>query len=107
MQKKAGCRFRISVERADGDASPSDGVAPLAFEVWSHDDILAIADRVRAGTAFPPDDAAALAIGLKLFSGVMLAHRRDPLFAGVEPAIRAFIGDLKARVAPSVPPASD
>jgi hypothetical protein len=67
--------------------------------VTNHDDLLAIVERVSAATAFARDDATALAIGLKLFTGVMLQHRQDPLFADVQPAMRSFISNLKARVA--------
>lgn len=94
-----GHRFRIRVEslaQSDGIDRVEDAVS---FEVANHDDILAIVDRVKSATAFDRNDATALAIGLKLFTGVMLQHRHDPLFADVQPAMRAFIGNLKARVA--------
>lgn len=86
-------RYRVRVEALGEDE------AALSFEVDQHDDLLAIVQRVRSGTPYSSDDASALAIGLKLFSGVVLAHRHDPLFADIRPAIRVFIGNLKARVA--------
>jgi hypothetical protein len=87
------------VERID-ESEPAIGPhAPLTFEAHSHDDILAVVEKVRAGTAFTTEDASALALGLELFAGVMLTHRRDPLFADIQPAMRAFIGNLKSRVA--------
>ena len=89
-------RYRI---RIDPLSDAGNGVQALAFDVENHDDLLAIVARVRAGTAFAPDDAIALAVGVKLFAGVMLRHRHDPLFADIQPAMRAFIGNLKARVA--------
>lgn len=99
-------RYRIRVEPL---AQP-DGVAivqgALSFEVANHDDLLAIVDRVNAATAFDRNDATALAVGLKLFTGVMLQHRHDPLFADVQPAMRAFIGNLKARVASTTVPST-
>lgn len=99
-------RFRIRLERID-DGDPAAGSpAALSFEAHSHDDILAIVERVRAGTAFSTDDASALALGIKLFTGVMLSHRRDPLFADIQPAMRAFIGNLKARVASTTSPSA-
>lgn len=86
-------RFRVRVEAVDRAA------APVSFEIDHHDDILAIVERVRAGTAFSPDDAGALAIGLKLFSEVALVHRQDPLFADIQAVLCVFIGNLKSRVA--------
>ena len=101
MHGTDGPRFRIVVERIDETPGPADRSERLSFEVCQHDDSLAIVRRVRAGTAFSPEDASALALGVKLFSGVMLAHRDDPLFAAVLPAMRAFTGNLKSRVASS------
>ena len=95
MKEANSHRFRVCVEKLNAAATP----ARLTFEVRNHDDILAVMDRVRAGTAFPPDEASALALGLKLLAGVTLAHRHDPLFADIHPALRAFIGNLKSRVA--------
>lgn len=102
-------RYRIRIEEVPpsgseesaGSVSPSD---TLSFEVNQHDDLLGIVARVRTAAAFPDADAAALAVGLKLFTGVMLLHRKDPLFADVQPVLRAFIGNLKARVASTTPP---
>jgi len=101
-------RYRIRIEEVEhpqGDrcgTSASPNVA-LNFEVDQHDDLFGIVARVRNATAFPDSDAIALAIGMKLFTGVMLLHRKDPLFADVQPALLAFIGNLKARVASTTP----
>lgn len=91
-------QFRITVE---GLTNAGSLEAPVAFVVDSHDDLLAIMTRVRALQDFGSDQANALALGLKLFSGVMLARRGDPLFAPIEPEVRAFTGNLKARVSAS------
>lgn len=90
--------FRIRVDAIDADGTALD-TPPLIFQAQNHDDLLAIAARLRAGTALAEDEANALAIGLKLFGGVLLAHRREPLFASIQPSMQAFIGQLKAQVA--------
>lgn len=93
-------RYKIHVEEI-GQPLPG-GTArqeAITFEIANHDDILAIVGRVRAGTAFAPDDASALTLGLKLFSGVMLRHRNDPMFADIQHAMRVFTGNLKSRIA--------
>ena len=90
-------RFRITVEHI---ATPRDGepLQPtLTFEAGNHDDIVRIANRMRERSGFSPDDAAALAIGMKLFSEVMLMNHDDPLFAELRPHLRQFVGALKAR----------
>jgi len=90
-------RYRVTVEHLE---SPQEGATlhpPLAFEAANHDEILGLAERVRGRLELPAEEATALAIGMKLFGEVMLAHRDDPLFAELRPAWRAFIGSLKAR----------
>jgi hypothetical protein len=94
---KTGHRYRITVEhiatpRAEGEIRP-----PLSFEAVNHDDVLGIAERSAAGGRYARDESVALAVGLKLFTEVMLAHRDDPLFAELQPALRAFIGRFKER----------
>ena len=92
-----GHRYRVTIEHVGtpkGDGPLHD---PLTFETTNHDEILAIVERIRASAQYERDEAAALGIGLKLFSEVMLKRRDDPLFAAVQPAIRAFIGGLKDR----------
>lgn len=101
MSTKHVHRFRISVEKIGDPVGQTGTSPPLAFEVQNHDDILAIVDRVRAGTAFTADEASALALGVKLLGGVVLAHRHDPLFADLQPPLRGFIGNLKSHVASS------
>lgn len=98
MVEKHMHHYRVTIESL-GETQDAGSPAPaLAFDVRHHDDVLEIAERVRSGTAFSVNDANSLAIGLKLFTGVMLAHRQDPLFSGIQPAMRAFIGNLKSRV---------
>src|SRR3546814_10382455 len=82
----------LATLREDGTIRP-----PLSLEAVNHDDVLGIAERVTAGCRYARDESAALAIGLKLFTEVMLAHRDDPLFDDLQPALRDFIGRLKER----------
>lgn len=89
-------RYQITVEHlADAHGNPSTHPEPLRFEAGNHDDILAIAERMRGRGEFPPDTANALAVGLKLFSEVMLENRGHPLFADFAPHFRAFMQHLK------------
>lgn len=92
-----GHRYRVTIEHV---GTPREGVETrpaLTFETVNHDEIIAIVERIRASGQYAEDEAASLGIGLKLFSEVMLKRRDDPLFAALQPAIRAFIGGLKAR----------
>jgi hypothetical protein len=101
-------RYRIHIEelgqaQADAGGTSAWSNATLTFEVDQRDDLFGIVTRIRAATAFADADAIALAVGLKLFTGVMSLHRKDPLFADVQPALRTLIGNLKARVASTTP----
>lgn len=91
---KSAHRYRITVEALDENGQPQPR-EPLTFEAANHDDVLAIVERMRKRSEFEGDEAPAFAIGLKLFSEVMLRHRDLPLFAGFAPHFREFMQTLK------------
>mgnify|MGYP003349282491 CR=1 FL=1 len=91
-------RYQITVDHIalpDGSAPPE--ARSLQFETGNHDDILSIVDKVRQRGDLPEADATAFAVGLKLFSEVMLQHRQLPLFADFAPHFRQFMQQLKQR----------
>ena len=89
-------RYRVTLDHlADAKGEPSTYDAPLRFEVGNHDDVFAIVERMRTRNDLAPDAATALAVGLKLFSEVMLEHRGHPLFAEFAPHFRDFMKTLK------------
>ena len=92
--------FRIHVERIDGDTAGSQPDS-LTFEARNHDDILAIVRRVQNRPGMEADEAAALAVGLKLFSEVLLKRRKESPYAELQPHMREFIGAFKAQQAPT------
>jgi len=88
--------YRVTVEHlALPDGSTPTPPSELRFEVGNHDDILAIVGRMRGRGDLPEADATALAVGLKLFSEVMLKHRGLPLFAQFGPHFKSFMQQLK------------
>lgn len=88
-------RYRITVEHlADAKGVPSTQ-PPLQFEVGNHDDIIAIVARMRSRDDLPEDAATALAVGLKLFSEVMLENREHPLFSSFREPFTQFMHTLK------------
>lgn len=92
-----GHRFRITVEAlSDRQGEPVDK-APLSFEVENHDDILGIVERIkgREDLNFGENNSAAFAVGLKLFSEVMIENRKHPVFAPLREAFKAFMVGLK------------
>ena len=74
--------------------SDQDGTS-LQFCIDNHDDLLKIAETIRSKRWFDKDKSASLAIGLKLFSEIVLEKRHDPLFAPLVLPIRDFIRRLK------------
>ncbi|MGL5385439.1 MAG: DUF3861 domain-containing protein [Serratia sp. (in: enterobacteria)] len=92
-----GHRFRITVEAlTDRKGEPVDK-PELVFEVENHDDILEIVERIqgREDLNFGEQNSAAFAVGLKLFSEVMMEHRKHPLFAPLRDSFKAFMIGLK------------
>jgi len=91
-------RYRISIEHlALPDGSPPPHASSLSFETGNHDDIIAIVERMRQRGDLPEAEATSFAVGLKLFSEVMLQNRSLPLFADFAPHFKAFMQQLKQR----------
>ncbi|MFV7706826.1 DUF3861 domain-containing protein [Shewanella algae] len=89
-------KYRISVEHLeDQNGLPSSYQQALKFEVGNHDDIFAIVDKIKQRQDFDEDQAAAFAVGLKLFSEVMLEQRKNPLFDEFRPHFMQFMKQLK------------
>ena len=95
MDKKEN-RYHLRLEQAGaktGELEP----ATLDLTFGSHDDLLQIVQRVQDKALFTnAEEAAQFAIGLKMFSEVMLKHRDHPLFAELKPAFGSFMKKLKA-----------
>lgn len=102
-----GHRFRITVEAlTDRHGEPVDK-PELVFDVENHDDILSIVERIqgRADLSLGTEQSAAFAVGLKLFSEVMMAQRKHPLFAPLREPFKEFMIGLKK--GPETPHKSD
>jgi hypothetical protein len=90
--------YRVTIEYLGGKHAGAELHAPLRFEAGNHDDLFEIIARAKAANITDEDESAALALGLKLFGEVLLKHRKDPLFADLQPAFREFIAAFKQRV---------
>lgn len=89
-------RYRVTVEHlADAHGAPSSYSAPVQFEVGNHDDIFVIVDRMRRRDDLDAAAAVPFAVGLKLFSEVMLENRGHPMFTEFAPHFAQFIKNLK------------
>ncbi|EPG8834522.1 DUF3861 domain-containing protein [Pseudomonas aeruginosa] len=90
-------RYRVTVEQlTDSHGIPSDR-KPLQFEAGNHDDIISVVTWLRSrGDFSSQDDAAAFAVGLKLFAGAILANKDNPLLSSFLPHVYQFVKELKA-----------
>ncbi|QNF32860.1 DUF3861 domain-containing protein [Adhaeribacter swui] len=79
---------------ANGQTEPPKALA-LNFD--NHDEIFGIIERLREKDPFNnPAQAAEFALGLKLFSEVMLKNRDHALFEELRPAFGNFMKRLKS-----------
>jgi hypothetical protein len=90
-------QYRVTLEYLGGKHAGPEQHAPLQFDAGNHDDLFDIIGKVQVAQLTDADNAAALALGMKLFGEVMLKHRKDPLFEPLAPAYRAFIAAFKER----------
>jgi hypothetical protein len=89
-------KYRISVEHIEDKQGNPVVDHSLSFITTNHDEIIEIVERIRNARHFEGDDAAAFAVGLKLFSEIMLKNKESPLFTEFRPHFLAFMKNLKA-----------
>lgn len=89
-------RYQVTVQPLGEDGAESEA-PPLTFIVSNHDELLDIVSKTRAKGVVPDDEAAEFAIGLKLFSEVMMRHRKTELFEPLWPYFAEFMKRLKGR----------
>jgi hypothetical protein len=100
-------QYRITLEYLGGRHAGPELHAPLRFEVGNHDDLFAIIDKVRHADMLDAETSAALALGMKLFSEVMLQHKQDPMFAPMLAAYLDYITVFKQRLNEARPQSAD
>ncbi|WP_045689723.1 DUF3861 domain-containing protein [Hymenobacter sp. AT01-02] len=89
-------QYRLTLEH-EATTQPEQALhAPVTFSFANHDDLFAILDRVRSAQVLPDEEAASLALGVKLLGNVLLAHRHEPLFTELWQAHSEFVQKLKS-----------
>lgn len=97
MNKK-GYKYRLVLEYLKDNKDEVIQVAPLSLEFENHDDIFTIIKMQEEMNLFgDKGQAIEFAIGLKLFSEVMLKNRDNLLFEDLIPAFRDFMKKLKSK----------
>jgi len=96
--KKNYNKYRITLEHLH---SPKDlGLEEtIDFEFENHDEVFSIIERISQNNPFEKESQATeFAVGLKLFSEVMLKNKENRLFEEFLPAFGAFMKKLKATI---------
>jgi len=76
----------------------SKGQKTLEFDFDNHDNVFQIFDIITSKKIFEDDQTAhEFALGLKLFTEVMLKNKQHPLFEDLRPAIVEFMKKLKSQ----------
>lgn len=96
MEKKTN-KYHLTLtlrQYANGQTEPPQ---QLELDFDNHDEIFGIIERLRAKDPFgDPAQATEFALGLKLFSEVMLKNRHHPLFEELGAAFGSFMKRLKS-----------
>ena len=96
MEKRTN-KYRLKLELLSTAKQEDTSYAPIELEFDNHDNIFFIIERMQQKELFEnKEQAAEFAIGLKMFSEVMLKNRTKELFAEFSPAFRDFMKKLKS-----------
>ncbi|MDO4181012.1 MAG: DUF3861 domain-containing protein [Bacteroidales bacterium] len=88
-------KYHLQLEKIE-EAGHVQASVEIGFE--NHDDIFRIIEFMKESGRFRDEqEATQFAIGLKLFSGVMMKNRGTELFKDFEPAFASFMKKLKGR----------
>lgn len=93
--KTNGYLYTIQVDKSEDPQGAILMELPLIFTVNNHDDLFDIVARMKSRNDFSEDEAAALAIGIKLVGEVMLNNKDNELFAPIRSGFAALIRGLK------------
>lgn len=95
MEKRAH-QYKLTLEYVKDAKGEAVSEPPIEFLFENHDNIFSIIEKQKDKNLFGnKQQATEFAIGLKLFSEVMLKNRKDPLFEELGPAFGIFIKKLK------------
>jgi hypothetical protein len=93
---KRGNKYRLTLEQIELINGEPGTHKLLQLEFMNHDELFSIIERIQKKNLFADDNQSVeFAIGLKLFSEVMLRHRKHPLFEELAPSFRTFMEKLK------------
>jgi len=92
-------RYEVTLKHiADAQGNPSSYTDILSFNTYNHDDIFKVLEMIQSSQILDDEAAKSFAVGLKLFSEVMLEHKELPLFKDFMPQFGQFMKALKQTV---------
>ena len=95
MEKRSN-KYRLTLELLATAKGETGLHEPLQLAFDNHDEVFSIIKRIQDKNVFQSKgQAAEFAIGLKLFSEVMLKNKSLPLFEAFRPAFGDFMKKLK------------
>ena len=95
MEKRAN-KYRLTLELLATAKGETELHEPLQLAFDNHDEVFSIIKRIQDKNIFQSkEQAAEFAIGLKMFSEVMLKNKSLPLFEAFRPAFGDFMKKLK------------
>lgn len=96
MEKKAH-HYQLTLQYTKDNQNNAVDQPLVALHFTNHDNIFAIIERLKDQQLFAQEsDATEFAIGLKLFSEVMIRNRKHPLFEDFGAAFSEFMKKLKS-----------
>jgi len=97
MEKK-GYKYKLTIEAISNPQGEPINKAPIEHVFLNHDDLYKIIEMAKSKNLFENQDhSIEFALGLKLFSEVMLKNRNNHLFEEFAPAFGNFMKKLKTR----------
>ena len=96
MGKKSN-KYKLSLELIELIRPDNSEYLPIVLEFDNHDNIFKIIERMKKRNRFKTEQQSVeFAIGLKLFSEVMLKNKDNPLFEEFRPAFGALMKKIKS-----------
>lgn len=97
MIKKSN-KYKLKLELVELMHPDDSEYPPLELEFGNHDNIFKIIERMKNRNRFKTEqDSVEFAIGLKLFSEVMLKNKDNSLFEDFRPAFGALMKKIKSK----------
>lgn len=96
MAKKSN-KYKLKLELLELLRPDDKTYEPIEIEFGNHDNIFTIIERMKQRDRFKTEqDSVEFAIGLKLFSEVMLKNKDNPLFEEFRPAFGGLMKKIKS-----------